>query len=358
MAVRLDGSSLTIEDVVKVARHGEPVELAPEALERIRACRGMLEEKIQAREIMYGVNTGIGEFSEVVLSDEQVQQFQRYLIYNHAAGIGEPCPIEHVRAAMTSRVNVHARGYSGCRPEITLTYVEMLNRGRDPRGLREGERRGLRRSRPDEPDRPEPDGRGRELLPGRAHAHEGRPGPRRDPGAGPAGPRRPGRHQRLEPHHRHRLPAALRRRALDRPGRDRGRDDARGAARQHEALRGEAPRAARLPGGGEVRRQPAPRDGGLGPGDRQAQGQGPGRLFDALHAAGDRRAARPHGLRAQAVRDRAERRGRQSHLRARRRPRADRRQLPGHADQPAHRHGGRGPDHGLACSRSAGSTGC
>jgi histidine ammonia-lyase len=132
MAVRLDGSSLTIEDVVRVARHAEPVELAPEAEERIRACRGMLERKIQAHEIMYGVNTGIGEFSEIVLTDEQVQQFQRYLIYNHAAGIGEPCPIEHVRAAMASRVNVHARGCSGCRPEITQTYVAMLNRGVTP----------------------------------------------------------------------------------------------------------------------------------------------------------------------------------------------------------------------------------
>ncbi|PIS47866.1 MAG: phenylalanine ammonia-lyase, partial [Elusimicrobia bacterium CG08_land_8_20_14_0_20_51_18] len=66
---------------------------------------------------------------EVVLNDEQVQQFQRYLIYNHAAGIGEPCPIEHVRAAMLSRIAVHTRGHSGCRPEITKTYVEMLNKG-------------------------------------------------------------------------------------------------------------------------------------------------------------------------------------------------------------------------------------
>ena len=92
----------------------------------------MLEKKIVAHEIMYGVNTGIGEFSEVVLTDEQVQQFQRYLIYNHAAGIGDPVPIEEVRAAMLSRVAVHSRGYSGCRPEITQTYVSMLNRGVTP----------------------------------------------------------------------------------------------------------------------------------------------------------------------------------------------------------------------------------
>ena len=132
MSIRIDGRSLKIEDVVRVARHQEPIELAPEAVERIRTCRGMLEKKILAHEIMYGVNTGIGEFSEVVLTDEQVQQFQRYLIYNHAAGIGKPCPIDHVRAAMLSRINVHSRGHSGCRPEITQTYVAMLNQGVTP----------------------------------------------------------------------------------------------------------------------------------------------------------------------------------------------------------------------------------
>jgi histidine ammonia-lyase len=132
MTIALDGSGLTVEQLKRVARDGEPVELTPGALERIRACRAMLEEKVQAHEIMYGVNTGIGEFSEVVLTDEQVLQFQRYLIYNHAAGIGDPAPIEHVRAAMASRVNVHAHGNSGCRPEITQTLVEMLNRGVTP----------------------------------------------------------------------------------------------------------------------------------------------------------------------------------------------------------------------------------
>ncbi|RLE02412.1 MAG: phenylalanine ammonia-lyase [Candidatus Aminicenantes bacterium] len=138
MAIILDGSNLTIDKLVRIARFHEKVELAPEALERIKQCRAMLEEKIKAREIMYGVNTGIGEFSEVVLSDEQIEQFQRYLIYNHAAGIGEPVPIEQIRAAMVSRINVHARGKSGCRPEITLTLVEMLNKGVTPVVCRKG----------------------------------------------------------------------------------------------------------------------------------------------------------------------------------------------------------------------------
>ncbi len=132
MTIILDGSSLTIEKLVAIARFNEKVELSPAALEHIKACRAVLEEKLAAHEIMYGTNTGIGEFSETMLNDEQVKDFQKYLIYNHAAGIGDPAPVEHVRAALASRINVHARGHSACRPEITLTYVEMLNQGVTP----------------------------------------------------------------------------------------------------------------------------------------------------------------------------------------------------------------------------------
>ena len=132
MPITLDGSSLTIEKLVAIARNGAEVVLAPAALERIQVCRVMLEEKLAAHETMYGTNTGIGEFSEKVLTDEQVKEFQKYLIYNHAAGIGDPLPLEQVRGALAGRINVHAHGNSGCRPEITLTLVEMLNKGVTP----------------------------------------------------------------------------------------------------------------------------------------------------------------------------------------------------------------------------------
>ena len=132
MAIVLGDIRLSTDDLVRIARFNEPVELHSDALERIRKCREMLEEKIQSREIMYGVNKGIGEFSEVVLDDDQIQDFQKYLIYNHAAGIGDPAPIEYVRGAMASRINVHAKGHSGCRPEITMTLIEMLNKGVTP----------------------------------------------------------------------------------------------------------------------------------------------------------------------------------------------------------------------------------
>ncbi len=132
MTIVLKGSGLTIEKLVKVARFNEKVQLDPKAEKRIIKCREVLEKKIDSKEIMYGVNTGIGEFSEVVLNDNQIEQFQKYLIYNHAAGIGDPAPIEYVRGAMTARINVHSHGQSGVRLEITKTLVEMLNKGVTP----------------------------------------------------------------------------------------------------------------------------------------------------------------------------------------------------------------------------------
>jgi len=132
MPIELGNTQLTVWKLVQIARFGEKVELHHDAVERIKACRIMLEEKIEAGEVMYGVNTGIGEFSEVVLDDDQIQDFQKYLIYNHAAGIGDPAPIEYVRGAIAGRINVHSKGRSGCRLEITQTMVAMLNKGVTP----------------------------------------------------------------------------------------------------------------------------------------------------------------------------------------------------------------------------------
>jgi len=132
MSLNLTGTGLTVENVVKVARHGETVTLDPEARKRIEKCRALLEEKIQKKEIMYGVNTGIGELANVVLTQDQVEEYQRYVIYSHAAGYGKPMPEEIVRAAILSRVSCHCHGHSGLRPVVTETLIELLNKGVTP----------------------------------------------------------------------------------------------------------------------------------------------------------------------------------------------------------------------------------
>ncbi len=127
MSIALDGKSLTIAKLVNVARNNQTLEVTKEAWGRIKDCRKMLQKKIDAHETMYGITTGIGEFSEVTLNPEQTQEFQKLLIYSHAAGIGEPMDIEIVRGAMCGRINVHAKGNSGGRSEITQYLLDSLN---------------------------------------------------------------------------------------------------------------------------------------------------------------------------------------------------------------------------------------
>ena len=127
MSVVIDGKSLTIDKVVEVARNKTNVSVSSDSWKKINACRKMLEEKIDNHEIMYGITTGIGEFSEVTLTPEQTQEFQKLLVRNHAAGIGEPMDIEIVRGAICGRINVHAKGHSGGRKEITEYLRDVLN---------------------------------------------------------------------------------------------------------------------------------------------------------------------------------------------------------------------------------------
>ena len=93
MTIVLNGNSLTIEKLVDIARNRENVKVSDNSWKKIDACRKMLQNKIDAHEVMYGITTGIGEFSEVTLTPEQTQEFQKLLVRNHAAGIGEPMDI-------------------------------------------------------------------------------------------------------------------------------------------------------------------------------------------------------------------------------------------------------------------------
>lgn len=132
MKVALDGQSLTIEQIVAVARDGAKVELSSKGRKNIEKCRKFIEEMVEKEEPMYGVTTGIGEFARIQISKEMGEELQKRIVYSHAAGFGDHQPIEVVRAAMLIRANVLCKGYSGVRPVVPLTMIEMLNKGVTP----------------------------------------------------------------------------------------------------------------------------------------------------------------------------------------------------------------------------------
>ncbi|MHA1248015.1 MAG: histidine ammonia-lyase [Candidatus Thorarchaeota archaeon] len=132
MTVTIDGESLTIEDVVRVARHGEDVALTDDARMKIEKSRQVIEAAIREGRTVYGVNTGFGDLANVSIAASDVADLQVNLIRSHSVGVGEPFPEEVVRGMMLLRANALAKGFSGVRLEVVETLIRMLNRGVTP----------------------------------------------------------------------------------------------------------------------------------------------------------------------------------------------------------------------------------
>jgi len=128
MVVFINGDQLTLDEVHRVARHGEEVQLAEEAKEKVKRCRTVIQKMVDSGEAIYGVTTGIGDFAKIRVSPEMGRQLQENIIYSHAAGTGDLQPEEVVRAAILARANTLSKGYSGVRLSTIETYVELLNR--------------------------------------------------------------------------------------------------------------------------------------------------------------------------------------------------------------------------------------
>ncbi len=138
ITIELTGEHLTPADVWRVAfiPHGqEPisVRVAAAAWPRIRASRRTVETLVQEGRPVYGVNTGFGRLADIAIPESETVALQRNLIRSHACAVGEPLPVETVRALMLLRANALVKGYSGIREETLTLLIDCLNAGVHPR---------------------------------------------------------------------------------------------------------------------------------------------------------------------------------------------------------------------------------
>src|SRR5213593_1711251 len=131
-AVVIDGNSLTLDSVSRVARDFESVVFPRKARERVARSRVIVSRALEKNEVVYGVTTGFGKLSDIRIPHEQIEQLQINLLRSHACGVGELLEEAEVRAALLLRANTLAKGFSGVRPQVIDTLVEMLNRGVHP----------------------------------------------------------------------------------------------------------------------------------------------------------------------------------------------------------------------------------
>jgi len=132
VTVVLTGNDLTVEQLVRVARRGEKVELSPAAVARMATARGVVERALARDVEVYGLTTGVGSRKRVRVRPDEEEEFNRMMILNHRVGQGEPAPDDVVRAALLRLANGFAKGTTGVRPELAEVAVRALNDRRLP----------------------------------------------------------------------------------------------------------------------------------------------------------------------------------------------------------------------------------
>src|SRR5699024_4247356 len=125
--ISLTDKGMTMEDVERVVFQEEGVYLSDDTIQRVKKSRQTVEAVLQEKRTMYGINTGFGKFSDVVIEEDDVNTLQLNLIHSHACGVGEPFPEKISRAMLLLRANALAQGYSGVRLELVEQLLLFVN---------------------------------------------------------------------------------------------------------------------------------------------------------------------------------------------------------------------------------------
>ena len=126
----ISSEKLSLADLRRVVSDSLSLALSPEARKRIVRCREYLDEKIKnAREPIYGINTGFGSLYNRNISNDQLEKLQENLVKSHASGTGPSVPDEIVRLMLFLKVQSLSYGYSGVQLGTVERLIEMFNKG-------------------------------------------------------------------------------------------------------------------------------------------------------------------------------------------------------------------------------------
>jgi histidine ammonia-lyase len=132
VTVTLTGTSLTQDELVRVARGREPVRLADDVPARVEAGHDVVTRALGRNDAVYGLTTGVGVRKRTRVDPAELAAFNRRLILDHLVAQGPPAPEAVVRAQLALVANGFARGTAGVRIELVARIVEALNEDRLP----------------------------------------------------------------------------------------------------------------------------------------------------------------------------------------------------------------------------------
>ncbi|CAF1208876.1 unnamed protein product [Rotaria sordida] len=126
--VVLDGYHLKCSDLVRLGTGDYQIELPDETWNLIHKARKVINDIVDNKKVVYGVNTGFGSFASTIISNEKLADLQTRLIVSHCAGVGEPLTIERARMMFALRINILAKGYSGISEDTLRKIIAAFNK--------------------------------------------------------------------------------------------------------------------------------------------------------------------------------------------------------------------------------------
>ena len=132
MEVCIGPDAIRLEEFVAVARYGAKVTFSPEYIERVVHSRALADKFLAENRVVYGLTTGFGDNVRTIIPQEEAVRLQVNILRSHAVSVGDPLPVESVRAVWLVQLLSLGSGFSGIRLETLSMIAECLNRGVTP----------------------------------------------------------------------------------------------------------------------------------------------------------------------------------------------------------------------------------
>ena len=126
--IYLDGNTLDVDSLVLLSSGKYNIDLTEESWNKVKAGREVVDNIVESGEVAYGINTGFGLFSKVVVTKEQLHDLQVNLILSHSSGVGEPLSRQRTRMLLALRTNVLSKGYSGISVKSLKQVIAAFNK--------------------------------------------------------------------------------------------------------------------------------------------------------------------------------------------------------------------------------------
>jgi len=72
----IDGKNLNIKNSIGIIENNIKIKISGKAVKKVIESRNLIEKWINGNEVVYGVNTGFGEFKDVIISPGDIEKLQ------------------------------------------------------------------------------------------------------------------------------------------------------------------------------------------------------------------------------------------------------------------------------------------